>query len=50
MDYYEEYNPNLFRFDKFWNDFGYFEDKILFADIICPIILLIFLIIEVNYL
>lgn len=46
MDYYEEYNPNLFRFDKFWNDFGYFEDKILFADIICPIILLIFLIIE----
>lgn len=45
--YYVEYNPNYFRYDKFWSLFGDFENKIIMADILCPLILLIFLIIEI---
>ena len=38
---------NIFRFEKFWYQFEDFESKIIIADIVCPIIFIIFLIIEI---
>ena len=46
--YYELYHQEeYFRFDKFWYKFEGFENKILLADIVCPIIYIVFLIIEI---
>ena len=46
--YYELYSQKeYFRFDKFWYKFEDFEEKIILADIVCPIIYIVFLTVEI---